>query len=383
LFREEANSRLALALTMSGGFLRLDDVARSRGAALSADQYFTTLILHNESGISPDSDELLRGLFAHISRCLATYHMQELHTMKRDACVILHLYGEKKPDVRTLSDICGQIRDYLLSCGQSRFHLILGETQRGCEQVYRSYNSAVLLLQSSFFSPWQSICTPWEEERAVPGGYLSQMPGRFQAALEKKDEAAALLLADELTETLSGNRNLLPGQARELYYRLLLLLAEQRRLSKISGGATEQTSLEQINGCANLAELDGLLRTGIQRHFELQRQGGQDTSTLYLIKEYISSNFSDEGLSIKDISEHVHLSSSYLCTIFKTQTGQTLNQYLTAYRISRAKELLRDPRNKVNEIAQEVGYADCNYFGKTFKKVVGLSPSEYREKELS
>ena len=106
-----------------------------------------------------------------------------------------------------------------------------------------------------------------------------------------------------------------------------------------------------------------------------------ENSTLFLIKDYISKNYSDSSLSIKDISDHVHLSSSYLCTVFKTETDQTLNQYLTNFRMEKAKQLLADPRNKISEIAARVGYGDQNYFGKTFKKVVGLSPSEYREKE--
>ncbi|MDD3659301.1 MAG: helix-turn-helix transcriptional regulator, partial [Lachnospiraceae bacterium] len=74
------------------------------------------------------------------------------------------------------------------------------------------------------------------------------------------------------------------------------------------------------------------------------------------------------------------LSSSYVCTLFKSETGQTLNQYLTDYRIEKAKKLLQDPRYKITDISEKVGYTDGNYFGKTFKRTVGLSPSEYREK---
>jgi two-component system response regulator YesN len=239
------------------------------------------------------------------------------------------------------------------------------------------------LLQSAFFSPYESICTPYEEDRALSSAYLHQFPGRFAQVLEAKEEAPVYAVAKELADALAGNRHLLPDQARDLYYKLFLALSDQRRSSKLGAGDAVKNTLEQVNGCDTLQELDDLLCDGIRQHFELLQQGGRDSSTLFLIKEYISSNYSDESLSIKDISDHVHLSSSYLCTVFKTQTGQTLNQYLTAYRMERAKEMLCDPRNKVNEVAQEVGYADCNYFGKTFKKVVGLSPSEYRERELS
>ena len=88
----------------------------------------------------------------------------------------------------------------------------------------------------------------------------------------------------------------------------------------------------------------------------------------------------NETLSVKDISDHVFLSTSYACTFFKNETGQTLNQYLTEYRMEKAKQLLSDPRYKITDISSRVGYSDGNYFGKSFKKYTGFSPSEYREK---
>ena len=91
----------------------------------------------------------------------------------------------------------------------------------------------------------------------------------------------------------------------------------------------------------------------------------------------------NETLSVKDISDHVFLSTSYVCTFFKNETGQTLNQYLTEYRMEKAKQLLSDPRYKITDISSRVGYSDGNYFGKSFKKYTGFSPSEYRgENEL-
>ena len=99
-----------------------------------------------------------------------------------------------------------------------------------------------------------------------------------------------------------------------------------------------------------------------------------------MIKDYISRNYMNDTLSVKDISSHVYLSTSYVCTFFKSETGQTLNQYLTEFRMEKAKQLLSDPRYKISEISSKVGYTDGNYFGKSFKKYSGFSPSEYREK---
>jgi len=310
--------------------------------------------------------------------------MSELHTMKQTAYMILHLYGQKKAEPKALLYICRQVCELLTDCGMTRFHVVLGDTVRGCEHVYQSYNNAVFLLQSSFFAPYGSIFTPYEEGICVPPAYLHQFPERFERLLSKKDRQAAFSLCGELYDTLRGNRNLLPNQARDLYYKLFMILSNLRYEAKISSPADRSvgSTLEQINGCHILEDLHALLDDALGQYFELLDSTAPDSSTLFLIKDYIGSNYSDAALSIKDISEHVHLSSSYLCTVFKTETGQTLNQYLTNYRIEKAKQMLSDPRNKINEVAASVGYSDCNYFGKTFKKVVGLSPSEYREKEL-
>ncbi len=75
-------------------------------------------------------------------------------------------------------------------------------------------------------------------------------------------------------------------------------------------------------------------------------------------------------------------STSVCITFFKSETGQTLNQYITEYRMEKAKLLLKDARFKITDVSSRVGYSDGNYFGKSFKKYSGLSPSEYRERNL-
>lgn len=379
-FLQEASSKLALSLTQPGACTHLDAAARRLLDSLTPNRYFSTMIVKTDQLFIHMSDETLRAFFTRIEQCLSSYHMDKLHTMKHTAYVILHLYSQKKPEIKTLLSVCQQIKNILLSYEMSRFHIILGDTVKGYEHVYESYNNAVLLLQSSFFAPHGSILTPYGEGTTVSPTYLHLFPDRFSQMLSDKNQEGALAICGELADALRGNRNLLPNQARDLYYKLFMILSNLKYESKIS--SPTDSSLEQINSCETCGELHSLLCDAVNRYFELMDTAAPDSSTLFLIKDYINSNYSDGSLSIKDISEHVHLSSSYLCTVFKTETGQTLNQYLTNFRIEKAKQMLADPRNKINEIAAQVGYSDCNYFGKTFKKVVGLSPSEYREKEF-
>ncbi len=122
-----------------------------------------------------------------------------------------------------------------------------------------------------------------------------------------------------------------------------------------------------------------MITNGTEAFFTGLDMSRTESAVVYSIKTYISENYKSMDLSIMAISDHVNLSSSYVCTLFKSETGITLNQYITEYRLGRAKELLSDPRNRIADIAGEVGYSDSNYFSKIFRKSFGLSPSEFRE----
>ncbi|MBR4764898.1 MAG: helix-turn-helix domain-containing protein [Lachnospiraceae bacterium] len=75
----------------------------------------------------------------------------------------------------------------------------------------------------------------------------------------------------------------------------------------------------------------------------------------------------------------VHFSPSHLSVIFSQQTGETLSKYLINYRIGKAKEALCCTSKKSSQIAEETGYRDPHYFSYMFKKVTGMTPTQYRE----
>jgi len=95
--------------------------------------------------------------------------------------------------------------------------------------------------------------------------------------------------------------------------------------------------------------------------------------------EYISQHYGDPGISVGSIAGHLGLSEGHLSHTFKKETDYTLMNYLTHYRIHRAMELLRDGGLKIYEVAERVGYRDITYFSATFKRLTGVSPSEYQD----
>lgn len=94
---------------------------------------------------------------------------------------------------------------------------------------------------------------------------------------------------------------------------------------------------------------------------------------------YIGEHYHEPNIGVAAIAQHLGLSEGHLSHTFKKETDYTLLNYLTRYRIHRAMELLRDCRLKVYEVAEQVGYRDIAYFSATFKKLVGMSPSEYQD----
>lgn len=111
------------------------------------------------------------------------------------------------------------------------------------------------------------------------------------------------------------------------------------------------------------------------------RREEQSESIISKAKTYIDQNFLRE-LTLDEVSRSVNISPYYFSKLFKEESGENFIEYLTRVRITRAKELLKNPELSIKEICVMSGYSDPNYFSRIFKKQEDLTPSEYREKML-
>ena len=93
---------------------------------------------------------------------------------------------------------------------------------------------------------------------------------------------------------------------------------------------------------------------------------------------YIQENYNKE-ITLDDVSKKIAISPYYFSKLFKKIEGQNFIDYLTNIRLSKAKKLLASGTYSIKEISREVGYSDPNYFSRTFKKNIGVPPTEYRE----
>lgn len=93
-----------------------------------------------------------------------------------------------------------------------------------------------------------------------------------------------------------------------------------------------------------------------------------------ITKQYIANHY-QENIDAALLAKQVHVSESYLMRNFKSVTGNTIKQYLTAHRIEKAKALLVD--HNITDTALTVGFSNSNYFSTVFKKSTGLTPQQY------
>ncbi len=105
----------------------------------------------------------------------------------------------------------------------------------------------------------------------------------------------------------------------------------------------------------------------------------RSTDIIKNARDYIGDNYSKD-ITLDDVSRVVNISPYYFSKLFKEATGENFIEYLTNLRIEKAKELLGKAELSMKEICAMCGYSDPNYFSRTFKKNVGLTPTEYREK---
>ena len=112
----------------------------------------------------------------------------------------------------------------------------------------------------------------------------------------------------------------------------------------------------------------------------LEGQAGENPA-IRRAKKYIAKHYSEE-ITLARVAQEVNLSRVYFSILFKKETGRNFQEYVSSYRVDIAKELLKNIQYNINEIAEKAGFREGRYFSKVFKKLVGITPGEYRKRHM-
>ncbi len=353
----------------------LDGLSPPRG--LQASDYFTSVLLEFEAPISSLPAQTLALVRNEISAFLNTLSLSYIYTIKNNRYYSAFVYGPSSHQDEKIHTVAAGLRRILAPYGH--FTLAAGDTVSGIGQAFSSYTSAVVLLQQGFYhEPDTDIFELTIPMEASP--IFRDYTVDLFDALMKNDEALTYSILDEVRGQFRVPCPLLPSQAKDIYYKLILQLQKAAYNTKTPLFGSEENSLifETVSSAHSIVSLHDTLLSHTKRYFSMIADRSGENAICFSIEEFVRQNFQNESLSVKTISDHVNRSTSYVCTVFKNETGMTLNQFITKCRMEKAKEMLTDPRYKITDIASRVGYLDVNYFGKIFKKYSGVTPSDYR-----
>lgn len=104
-----------------------------------------------------------------------------------------------------------------------------------------------------------------------------------------------------------------------------------------------------------------------------------DSNEIEEILTFIDENYTDYNLSVQSLADEFSMSYSNFSHFFKNNTGENFTAYVTNLRMQKAKELLQETDEPIRIIAERVGYANANSFTRTFKRVMKMTPGEFRE----
>lgn len=203
------------------------------------------------------------------------------------------------------------------------------------------------------------------------------------------------------TATITGNREMLETALNELYdinnqERLMSAVSARLLWERVTSVlATALTRTKNIPDMLQLKTILSLRNPGepesrydfvhrivvaLDSVFILtQRETGVNLRRSELgkrIVDYIQLHLSEPNLCLQMVADHFSLSSAYISSLVKDETGQSFSVYCERLRVANACELLREGR-QIQNVAEAVGYSSAHTFRRVFKKVVGILPSEY------
>lgn len=286
------------------------------------------------------------------------------------------LNGEAPAEITTLLEhLYEKLNNLMLS------HSIgIGRPYLNFDQLYLSYNEAQIALKNHTLLPKALI---YYEELNNSSDYMHvnlKMKHRLKACiLDKNMEGTRQLLAQFYDSFVSSDTlfQRLVFNTVELIHILTDVLSNQLSMP-VSVLQNSDNILDLLNNMNDVEEIKNwtihIYDCAIHNFFS---QSSAYSNVTLKIEDFIKQNYANPELTIPLIAESLFLNYSYLCSCFKRDLHLTINDYLNNLRIQKAVELFQSGVDNVGYVAEKTGFNNSGYFSKRFKKMVGLSPSEY------
>lgn len=281
---------------------------------------------------------------------------------------------------RQVKDICLEIREKVKELIGIDVSIGIGRQVRSLGELILSHDDAMGAIQYRYLCGGR-LLLDMEEPKCDEEITLYEDLEKLTDALKtgKKEHVDGVL--EVMAEKLKGG---LMDKSRACMY--------LQQIVRAIGSAGEAVKLDSqvLAACRDKLLLDINRQRTFDRAFALVKEyaekvfaellkvnSSSSQRQALLAVDYIQKNYMDPDLSLNSICSYLNISTSYFSTIFKEVTGETFMEVLIRTRMDKARELLENTTLKNYEIAEKVGFSDSHYFGISFKKMTGKTPTEY------
>lgn len=279
-----------------------------------------------------------------------------------------------------IKSICREIQQKVKEVIGIDVSMGIGTWVRGYEELLVSHDIAAKAIQYRYLLGGSLLLDMEEYQTNVEISIYDVLNQLTESLKTGKKETMELCLA-RLEQEIKGS---LVEKSRACMYLQQMIRAIGSARDSVQTEREEplrgrEELLRRIPEQNTFQQAIGLVKEYAEQAFEelssLNSSSGQRQALLAL--DYIQNNYMDPNLSLNSICSYLNISTSYFSTIFKEVTGETFMEVLIRTRMDKARELLVNTTLKNYEIAEKVGFSDPHYFGISFKKATGKTPTEY------
>ncbi len=252
------------------------------------------------------------------------------------------------------------------------------------DKIKVSYKEAVKTISYRFFNGKDIILhsSDFNKEHYCKNSKIDEVKNSLIKAIKEMNEKKVVSELDNLSNYMKEN-NLEINLCKDIFIKTIVIILENFTQMDIDIRNIIEENIvisEKVNTFKNIADIKKWIYDIYVKAVDyIDTHSNSNKLYIAKIKEYIEQNYSNQKLSFQNLSNHMHLSQSYLSSIMKKELGKTFVECLTEIRMRNSLQLLKNTNLKTYEVSEKVGYSDPHYFSSSFKKSFGMSPSDYRK----
>ncbi len=297
-------------------------------------------------------------------------------TLNHAICLIG--YPDTNSDLQ-IKNILDNLRKYIrhTSCALSLPFHSLSQIKEIAEKMYEITKYSILYEDKLCFSQSEMPETYSAKEAFNSEEYYSYISnGQLQ-------DACRFLL--NYLETYKNQNTFHPYRFRKFAEHTFYMTLKEFRKS------TEQTQslslielklFKQIDNALTFTQIYDAIAGAFRELASLCVSPKKEDPIIKAMKHYLDDNFSQQ-ITLYDVANYLHMNYSYLSAYISQNTGKHFSEHLNDTRIRQAKQMLANTSYSISYISETIGYTDQSYFGKIFKKSVGITPLQYRNRMIS